>query len=129
MTSGTGYHHGDLPNALRCAAVDVIDDVGPIPGQFLGHAHTRELWKEDGSFLQVTDHLPYSEWVMTGKKDMLDLARQRVEEILESHQPMPLTQAEESALEDILEEARNRYRAQGVIDDDEWRRYMEELSR
>jgi trimethylamine--corrinoid protein Co-methyltransferase len=110
-------------------AVDVIDEVGPIPGQYLGHAHTREFWREDGSFLQVTDHQPYSEWVTTGKKDMLDRARERVEEILATHRPMPLTPSQETAIEDILEESRTHYRASGVIDEDQWRRYMEELGR
>jgi len=110
-------------------AVGVIDEVGPVPGQFLGHSHTRELWKEDGSFLAVTDHQPYSEWVLTGKKDMLDRARERVEEILATHTPMPLTESEDRAIDDILEEARNRYRAEGVIDDEQWRHYMDELGR
>ncbi len=110
-------------------AVDVIDEVGPVPGQFLGHSHTRELWQEDGSFLAVTDHQPYSEWVVSGKHDMLDRARQQVEEILANHTPLPLSDGEQTALADILEEARTRYRADGVIDDDQWRTYMEVLGR
>ncbi len=42
MTSGTGYHHGDLPNALRCAAVDVIDERG------LGAFSLREVARRAG---------------------------------------------------------------------------------
>lgn len=42
MTSGTGYHHGDLPNALRAAAVDVIDERG------LGAFSLREVARRAG---------------------------------------------------------------------------------
>lgn len=36
------YHHGDLPNALRCAAVDVITEHG------LGHFSLREVARRAG---------------------------------------------------------------------------------
>lgn len=42
MTSATAYHHGDLPNALRCAAVDVIDERG------LGSFSLREVARRAG---------------------------------------------------------------------------------
>lgn len=42
MTSGSGYHHGDLPNALRAAAVDVIDERG------LGSFSLREVARRAG---------------------------------------------------------------------------------
>jgi AcrR family transcriptional regulator len=42
VTSGTGYHHGDLPNALRRAAVDVIDERG------LGSFSLREVARRAG---------------------------------------------------------------------------------
>lgn len=42
MTSGIGYHHGDLPNALRAAAVDVIDERG------LGAFSLREVARRAG---------------------------------------------------------------------------------
>jgi AcrR family transcriptional regulator len=42
VTSGTGYHHGDLPNALRRAAVEVIDERG------LGSFSLREVARRAG---------------------------------------------------------------------------------
>ena len=109
-------------------AIDVINEVGPIPGNYLGHAHTREWWKNEDSFLAVTDHEPYSSWVMSGRKDMLDRAREKVQDILATHQPRPLTDCEEEAVEDILNRARAHYRGKGVIPDAEWSTYMEALS-
>lgn len=41
MTADT-YHHGDLPNALRCAAADVIAEKG------LGHFSLREVARRAG---------------------------------------------------------------------------------
>lgn len=40
--TGDRYHHGDLPNALRCAAVDVIDERG------LGGFSLREVARRAG---------------------------------------------------------------------------------
>lgn len=42
MTAATAYHHGDLPNALRCAAVDVINERG------LGSFSLREVARRAG---------------------------------------------------------------------------------
>ena len=58
---------------------------------------------------------------------MLDNAKAKVEEILANHKPLPLSDSEDQALEDILVEARNHYRAKGMISDDEWAAYMTEL--
>lgn len=41
-TAGDGYHHGDLPNALRRAAVEVIDERG------LGNFSLREVARRAG---------------------------------------------------------------------------------
>jgi trimethylamine--corrinoid protein Co-methyltransferase len=106
-------------------AIDVINEVGPIPGHYLGHAHTREWWEKENYFLAVTDHEPYSGWVASGKPDMLDHARAKVTEILATHRPQPLTAAQEQGIEDALGEARSRYRKAGMIGDDDWSRYME----
>jgi trimethylamine--corrinoid protein Co-methyltransferase len=105
-------------------AVEVINQVGPIPGHYLGTAHTREWWQRENTFLQVTDTEPYSSWIHSGKRDMLDHARDRVEEILATHEPLPLTQAQEEDIEKALEEARAHYRDQGMISDAEWADYM-----
>ena len=106
-------------------ALDVIDEVGPVPGHYLGHAHTRRWWNREDYFLAVTDHEPYSSWVTGGKPDMLDHARDKVAEILATHRPLPLTAAQEQGIEDALQEARSRYRSEGEISDAEWSRYLE----
>jgi hypothetical protein len=59
---------------------------------------------------------------------MLDRAREKVEEILGTHRPLPLTASQEEGIEEALGEARTHYRQQGVISDEEWSRYMEVIA-
>jgi trimethylamine--corrinoid protein Co-methyltransferase len=108
-------------------AIDLINEVGPIPGHYMGAAHTRKWWNKEDYFPQVADIEAYASWTETGKKDMLDHAKEKVEEILANHKPLPLSESEDQAIEDVLVEARNHYRSQGMISDDEWAIYMKEL--
>jgi trimethylamine--corrinoid protein Co-methyltransferase len=108
-------------------AIDVINEVGPVPGHYLGHGHTREFWDKEDYFMAVADHEPYSAWVTTGKQDMLSRAGEKVEEILASHKPMPLSDAGRDGVNDALEKAREHYRSNGAISDTDWSDYMEEL--
>ncbi len=104
-------------------AIDLINEVGPIPGMYLDKAHTREWWKREQFIPKVADGLTYPAWMETGKKGCLDYAKERMEEILATHQPMPLTLEQEQAIEDILKEAREYYRKKGLISDAEMADY------
>jgi trimethylamine--corrinoid protein Co-methyltransferase len=95
-------------------ALEVIGQVGPVPGHFLGTEHTRRWWKEEWFTPEVADRLGYDEWQQSGKKSALDYARERFEEILATHQPKPLTDEEEAEVEAILEEERGFYRERGL---------------
>jgi trimethylamine--corrinoid protein Co-methyltransferase len=95
-------------------AVDLIEKVGPIPGFFLGEAHTREWWKKEQYLPQVFDQLPYSEWQTGGKKSAFDRARERVEEILANYKHT-LPEDKEEALDNVLAEARQYYKKKGLI--------------
>jgi len=109
-------------------AIDLINEVGPVPGHYLATAHTRKWWNKEDTFPQVADTESYPMWVTSGRRDMLDRAKEKVQEILETHRPTPLTDSQEQAIEDVLAEARTHYRGKGMITDAEWSDYMEELS-
>ena len=66
--------------------------------------------------------------IKSGKKDALELAKERMVEILETHKPTPLTSEQEAAVESILNEARNCYRKRGLISDEEWADYLKVLN-
>jgi trimethylamine--corrinoid protein Co-methyltransferase len=97
-------------------AVDVIEEVGPIPGFFLAHAHTREWWKKEQYLPKVADRSSYPEWLKSGKKGALETAKERVAEILATHEAAPpLPPGKEEELDKILEEARAYYKRKDLI--------------
>ncbi len=110
-------------------AIDLINQVGPIPGHFLGTAHTREWWQKEQFIPKVADLEAYPVWVKSGKKDALALAKERMGEILSTHEPTPLTPDQEQAIEQTLVEAREYYKERGLISDVEWSEYMAVLER
>ncbi len=108
-------------------AIDLIEEVGPIPGHFLNKGHTRKWWKLEQFVPKVADRLTYPEWMKWGKKSCLDYARERMEEILATHKPTPLTSSQEEDIEGILEEARKHYKEKGLISEEEMVTYRESM--
>ena len=109
-------------------ALDLINEVGPIPGHYLNKAHTRKWWRLEQFIPKVADRLTYPEWLKIGKKDCLALAKEKYEQILATHKvDPPLTDGQEEDIERILKEAREYYRKKGLITDTEWKAYMKDL--
>ncbi len=73
-------------------ALDVIDAVGP-QGHFLAAKHTRrhmrQVWQP-----ALMDRTTWDEWVKLGRPGALDQAKEQVHQLLATHQPDPLPQAE-----------------------------------
>jgi len=110
-------------------AIDLINEVGPVPGHFLNTAHTRKHWREEHFFPKAADEEAYPVWFELGKKDALALAAERMDDILTNHQPEPLTEEHERAVERMLTDAREHYRNEGMISDEEWAEYCDMLDR
>jgi len=96
-------------------AVDLIDQIGPIPGHYLGTEHSRKWWKIEQYVPKAADWMTYQEWIAQGKPKALDYGRQRMKEILASHKPKPLTPSQEKEIDRILEDARNYYKKLGKL--------------
>lgn len=97
-------------------AIDLIEEVGPIPGFYLNKAHTRKWWKKEQFVPKVADRLTYPEWINKGKKSCIDYAKEEMNEILATHEvSIPLTDDQEEAIETILEEARKYYKEREVL--------------
>jgi trimethylamine--corrinoid protein Co-methyltransferase len=96
-------------------AVDLIEEVGPIPGFYLNKEHTRKWWKKEQFLPKAADRLTYPEWMKTGQKSCIDYAKKRMEEILATHKPDALTAEQDKEIEDILDEARILYKQKGLI--------------
>ena len=92
-------------------AIDLIGDVGPLPGHYLGRAHTRDWWRNEQYIPLAADTSTLAEWRMRGKKTALDLAKERMEEILKHHElSISLTSGQEEDIEKILDDARAFYK-------------------
>jgi trimethylamine--corrinoid protein Co-methyltransferase len=90
-------------------AIDLIEEVGPIPGSYLNKEHTRKWWKTEQFVPEAADRESYPEWARMGKKTAMALAEERMKEILATHEPIPLTSEQERSIEAILKEARENY--------------------
>lgn len=108
-------------------AIDLIKEVGPIPGHYLSKEHTRKWWRIEQFVPKAADRLTYPVWMQQGKKGSFELAKERTEEILKTHKPTPLTSSQEQDLERILQDARKYYRDKDLISDEEMSAYTESM--
>jgi trimethylamine---corrinoid protein Co-methyltransferase len=95
-------------------ALDLIHEVGPIPGMFLDRNHTRLWWKKEQFIPKVADRMPYTEWLESGKRDAIDHAKKRMEEILATHKPTPLTVGQEKEIDRVRKEAKKYFKKKGL---------------
>ena len=69
--------------------LDVIKEVGP-GGQFLTHKHTLRHFRSTQWRPRLICRDGYEKWEESGKRNLLDRARQRLLEIIETHRPLPI---------------------------------------
>ncbi len=86
-------------------AVDLIKEVGPVPGNFLKTEHTRQHWREEYILPEVSVREEYSAWVMGGKQGVVERAKFIAKDLLDNHQPHPLPMEADKELAEILNEA------------------------
>ena len=96
-------------------AMELIQEVGSSPGSFLGKSHTRKNWKKEYFVPRVFDRVSYQDWFKTGKKSVIDKAKERMEEILASHEPKPVITEEDKEINNILKEARKYYKKKELL--------------
>jgi trimethylamine--corrinoid protein Co-methyltransferase len=96
-------------------AVELIRQVGPIPGYYLDKEHTRQWWAREQFIPTLADRQSHAEWEASGAKSMLDRASERLEELLSSHEPTPLPEEHGKALDEILVEAQAFYEQKGMM--------------
>jgi len=109
------------PEAL---SVDVIDKVGPSPGQFLTSPHTLTHWRTEQYLSQVTDQTNYDRWEKANRRQAVDYAREHMKEILSTEKNEFVSVSQKQDIQDILVEARRSFRKRGLISDSQWRTYQ-----
>jgi trimethylamine--corrinoid protein Co-methyltransferase len=110
-----GRFMGGVNVSDETLAIDLIKEVGPIPGFYLEQPHTRKWWRREQFIPKVADREAYQEWLRKGKKDTIALARARVDDIIAQYEPKPLAPEQNREMDKILEEARRYYSDKGLM--------------
>jgi len=71
-------------------ALDVIREVGS-DGNFLVHRHTLEHLQSTQWRPELISRMGYEKWEASGRTSLLDRARQKLQRILQEHQPDPIS--------------------------------------
>lgn len=85
-------------------APDLIDKIGP-GGEFLTTEHTHDHYKEEFYFPKLLDRSNVETWITQGKKTINDHVNNKLDEILNTHEPAPLPQDIEEDMKKIVERA------------------------
>jgi trimethylamine---corrinoid protein Co-methyltransferase len=99
-------------------ALDLIHEVGPVPGHFLDKKHTYKWWQMEQYLSKSADVLTYPEWERAGKKDCIDYAEERMKKILAEHEvSVKLTDEQEEDIKQIVRELHDFYVNKGDLKD------------
>lgn len=97
-------------------AIDVINNVGPIPGHYLNNIHTIKNWKNEHYIPQVSDRKSYQDWIREGKASILENAKNKMDLILADYESNPpLSEKQNEDLDRILIEAESYYRGKNLL--------------
>jgi len=94
--------------------LDVIKKVGST-GTFLSTIQTKDFWRSENFTTTVFDKTSYNEWISTGKKTIVEKAREKMETIMAEHEPEPLTENQDKEIDKILKEAEEYYKNKNLL--------------
>ena len=83
-------------------AIDLIKQVGPVPGNYLRTEHTRGHWQEEYLLSDVVVREEYNAWVLGGEKGILERAAEVAIHLMDTHEPNPLPPEADKELGKIL---------------------------
>lgn len=92
-----------IPVTDETLAVDVIHEIGSH-GDFLSHEHTMKNMRTEQTHPKLIDRRVREKWEAAGGTDIYQRARDRANEILETHNPEPLPDSVLSTIKDIVKE-------------------------
>ena len=86
-------------------ALDLIKKVGP-GGNFLAEKHTMQFLTREQWIPKLSDRRSRMSWEKLGSRDVRDTAKEKVREILASHEPQPLEEDVRGKIVSIIKERR-----------------------
>lgn len=88
-------------------AIELIHEVGPVPGNFLAKEHTRKHWRDEYIIPQVSVREGYDAWQAGGSKGAVERAEAIAQKIMETHEINQLPPDVDQELDLILKKAEN----------------------
>jgi len=82
-------------------ALDLIKELGP-GGVYLGQQHTVDHMREALSLSTLSDRDSFEDWYEKGELSRIDVARAKVQEILDTHEPAPLSEDVVKDMEEVV---------------------------
>jgi len=83
-------------------ALEVIHKVN-YSGHYMAEPHTAKTFRQEHYLPKLLPRQPYDAWVKAGSRSAIDLARERVQEILTEHEPVPIDVQVEKEMHDFRE--------------------------
>ncbi len=85
-------------------ALEVIQEIGHT-GNYLTHDHTAQWFRKELFFPVIFRRQSVDQWLEAGGKSIVDVAHERVQQILDKAGPVPLPAGADETLEKVLHEA------------------------
>lgn len=95
---------GGIAFSGETMALSLIDKVGP-GGHFLGERHTLKYLRSEHFLPELADRESRARWEQKGCKTVVDKAKAKAREILNTHQPTPLPEDLDRELREIIRHA------------------------
>ena len=86
-------------------AVELIKEVGPVPGNYLRQEHTRQHWQAEYMVPEVSVREGYTAWVAGGARGVVERASEIARRIMDTHVPNPLPEKADREIARILQAA------------------------
>ncbi len=80
-------------------ATSLIKKIAPLKGHYMAEKHTHDYLASERYLPKLCDKQTRAAWEKAGSKDLAQLARERVRELLASHEPEPLPRDTEVQLQ------------------------------
>lgn len=97
-----------IPVNEEALAVQVIEE-GARQGEFLSHPHTLTHLRDTQWRPQLMNRLGYEQWDLSGRKDLLSRAREKLKNIIESHQTRRISEAEDVQIRACMDRFRKNF--------------------
>lgn len=97
-----------INDEISSLGLEVIREVGH-QGNFMGTEHTLRWFKKESYFPEIIDRQAEESWRAGGAKDMLQRARERVEELIASYRPPALPTEVRQKIDAIMQRYAAKY--------------------